>query len=149
MKMNVNRRVHDVNVEGEMPLLWVLRDELKMCGTKFGCGVAQCGACTVHIDGAPARACVIPASSVGNRKVVTIEGLAQKGLHRVQQAWIEHEVPQCGYCQAGMIMAVAALLEKIPKPTDAQIEAAITNLCRCGTYGRVKKAIHALAGAKA
>jgi len=148
MKLNVNGRVHDVDVEPEMPLLWVLRDELKMHGTKYACGVAQCGSCTVHIDGAPARACVPPASSVGDRKVVTIEGLGQKGLHRVQQAWIEHEVPQCGYCQAGMIMAVASLLEKTPKPTDAQIEAAISNLCRCGTYGRVKTAIHALAGTK-
>ena len=111
--------------------------------------MAQCGSCTVHIEGAPARACMTPASSVGDRKVVTIEGLGQKGLHRVQQAWIEHEVPQCGYCQTGMIMAVAALLEKTPRPTDAQIESAITNLCRCGTYGRVKKAIHALAGTKA
>ena len=149
MKLNVNGRVHEVDVEPEMPLLWVLRDELKMHGTKYGCGVAQCGSCTVHIDGAPARACMTPASSVGDKKVVTIEGLGQKGLHRVQQAWIEHEVPQCGYCQTGMIMAVAALLEKTPKPTDAQIESAITNLCRCGTYGRVKKAIHALAGTKA
>ena len=117
MKLNVNGKSHEVDLEGEMPLLWVLRDELKMCGTKYGCGVAQCGACTVHIDGAIARACVTPASSVGNRKVVTIEGLGQKGLHRVQQAWIDHEVPQCGYCQTGMIMAVAALLEKTPKPT--------------------------------
>jgi len=149
MKLNVNGRVHDVQVEGDMPLLWVLRDELKMHGTKYGCGVAQCGSCTVHIDGAPARACVTPASSVGDKKVVTIEGLGQKGLHRVQQAWIEHEVPQCGYCQTGMIMAVAALLEKTPKPTDEQIESAISNLCRCGTYGRVKNAIHALAGTKA
>ena len=149
MKLNVNGRVHEVDVEPEMPLLWVLRDELKMHGTKYGCGVAQCGSCTVHIEGAPARACMTPASSVGDRKVVTIEGLGQKGLHRVQQAWIEHEVPQCGYCQTGMIMAVAALLEKTPRPTDAQIESAITNLCRCGTYGRVKKAIHALAGTKA
>ena len=131
-----------------MPLLWVLRDELKMCGTKYGCGIAQCGACTVHIDGAMARACVTPVSSVGSKKVVTIEGLGQRGLHRVQRAWIEHEVSQCGYCQAGMIMAVAALLAKTPKPTDAQIEAAITNLCRCGTYVRVKKAIHALADTK-
>lgn len=149
MKLNVNGRVHEVDVEPEMPLLWVLRDELKMHGTKYGCGVAQCGSCTVHIEGAPARACMTPASSVGDRKVVTIEGLGQKGLHRVQQAWIEHEVPQCGYCQTGMIMAVAALLEKTPRPTDAQIESAITNLCRCGTYGRVKKAIHALAGTQA
>ena len=149
MKFNVNGRNHEVDVEGEMPLLWVLRDELKMHGTKYGCGVAQCGACTVHIDGAPARACVTPASTAAGKKIVTIEGLGAKGLHRVQQAWIEHEVPQCGYCQAGMIMAVASLLEKTPKPTDAQIEEAVSNLCRCGTYGRVKKAIHALAGTKA
>src|SRR5688572_9379682 len=149
MKLNVNGQVHDVDVEAEMPLLWVLRDELKMQGTKYGCGVAQCGACTVHVNGAPTRSFVTPASSIGDKKVVTIEGLGQKNLHRVQKAWIEHEVPQCGYCQAGMIMAVAALLEKTPKPTDEQIESAITNLCRCGTYGRVKKAIHALAGTKA
>jgi isoquinoline 1-oxidoreductase subunit alpha len=149
MKLNVNGRVHDVDVEAEMPLLWVLRDELKMHGTKYGCGVAQCGACTVHVDGAPVRSCMTAASSVGDKKVVTIEGLGAKGLHRVQKAWIEHEVPQCGYCQTGMIMAVAALLAKTPKPTDAQIEEAITNLCRCGTYARVKKAVHALAGTKA
>jgi isoquinoline 1-oxidoreductase alpha subunit len=149
MKLNVNGQVHEVDVEAEMPLLWVLRDELKMHGTKYGCGAAQCGSCTVHVNGAATRSCVTPASSIGDKKVVTIEGLGRKNLHRVQQAWIEHEVPQCGYCQTGMIMAVAALLEKAPKPTDAQIEAAITNLCRCGTYGRVKKAIHALAGTKA
>lgn len=144
MKLNVNGRVHDVDVEPEMPLLWVLRDELKMAGTKYGCGIAQCGACTVHVDGQPARSCVTPASSVVGKKVVTIEGLGGKSLHRVQQAWIDHEVPQCGYCQTGMIMAVAGLLEKNPRPTDAQIDEAITNLCRCGTYGRVKSAIRAL-----
>jgi isoquinoline 1-oxidoreductase alpha subunit len=148
MKLNVNGRVHEVDVEAEMPLLWVLRDELKMHGTKYGCGVAQCGACTVHVDGAPVRSCATPVSSIGNKKVVTIEGLGEKGLHRVQQAWIDHEVPQCGYCQAGMIMAVAALLQDNPKPTDAQIDEAVSNLCRCGTYGRVRKAIHALAGVK-
>ena len=148
MKLNVNGRVHDVDVEAEMPLLWVLRDELKMHGTKYGCGVAQCGACTVHVDGQPMRSCVTPASAVAGKKIVTIEGLGAKGLHKVQQAWIEHEVPQCGYCQAGMIMAVTSLLEKNPKPTDAQIDEAVTNLCRCGTYGRVRKAIHALAGEK-
>jgi isoquinoline 1-oxidoreductase alpha subunit len=149
MKLTVNGRAHEVDVEGEMPLLWVLRDELKLAGTKYGCGMAQCGACTVHLDGAPVRACVTPASSAAGKNVLTIEGLGERGLHRVQQAWIEHEVPQCGYCQTGMIMAVAALLEKHPMPTDAQIDEAIGNLCRCGTYGRVRKAIHALAGAKA
>ena len=149
MKLTVNGRVHDVDVEAEMPLLWVLRDELKLAGTKYGCGAAQCGSCTVHVDGQPVRSCVMPASAVAGKKVVTIEGLGGKGLHRVQQAWIEHEVPQCGYCQAGMIMAVASLLQKHPKPSDAQIDEAISNLCRCGTYGRVKKAIHALAGTKA
>jgi isoquinoline 1-oxidoreductase alpha subunit len=148
MKLTVNGRVHDLDVEPAMPLLWVLRDELNLAGTKYGCGVAQCGACTVHVDGRPVRACVTPASSVAGKKVVTIEGLGAKGLHRVQQAWIEHEVPQCGYCQTGLIMAVAALLEKTPRPTDAQIDESITNLCRCGTYGRVRKAIHALAGVK-
>ena len=147
--LRVTGRPHDVAVEGEMPLLWVLRDELKLAGTKYGCGIAQCGACTVHLDGAPVRACVTPASSAAGKSVLTIEGLGERGLHRVQQAWIEHEVPQCGYCQTGMIMAVAALLDKYPKPTDAQIDEAIGNLCRCGTYARVRKAIHALAGAKA
>ena len=146
MKLTVNGRTHEVDVEPEMPLLWVLRDELKMAGTKYGCGIAQCGACTVHVDGQPVRSCVTPASAGAGKTVVTIEGVGAKGLSRVQQAWIEHEVPQCGYCQTGMIMAVTALLEKNPKPTDAQIDAAITNLCRCGTYGRVRKAIHALAG---
>jgi isoquinoline 1-oxidoreductase alpha subunit len=149
MKLTVNGSVHEVDVEPEMPLLWALRDELGMHGTKYGCGIAQCGACTVHVDGQPVRSCVTPAAGMAGKKIVTIEGLGQKGLHRVQQAWIDHEVPQCGYCQAGMIMAVAALLERHPKPTDAQIDEAITNLCRCGTYGRVRKAIHALAASKA
>jgi isoquinoline 1-oxidoreductase subunit alpha len=149
MKLNVNGRVHDVDVEPDMPLLWVLRDELKMGGTKYGCGIAQCGACTVHIDGAAARSCVMPVGTLANKKIVTIEGLARPGLHRVQKAWIEHEVPQCGYCQTGMIMAAAALLAKTPKPSDADIESAMTNLCRCGTYARVRTAIHSLAGNKA
>src|SRR2546421_3327012 len=116
MKLNVNGRVHEVDVEPEMPLLWVLRDELKMAGTKYGCGIAQCGACTVHIDGQAARACVTPVGTLANRKIVTIEGLGQKGMHRVQKAWLEHDVPQCGYCQTGMIMAAAALLAKNPQP---------------------------------
>jgi len=142
----VNGRVQTLDVEPEMPLLWVLRDELKLPGTKYGCGIAQCGACTVHVDGQAVRSCVTPVGSLAGKKVVTIEGLGAKGLTRVQQAWLEHEVPQCGYCQVGMIMAATALLEKKSKPTDADIDGAMTNLCRCGTYARVRKAIHAAAG---
>ena len=149
MKLNVNGRVHDVDVEPDMPLLWVLRDVLKMAGTKYGCGIAQCGACTVHLDGDATRSCVTPVGTVGTKKVVTIEGLGKPGLHRVQKAWIENEVPQCGYCQTGMIMSAAALLAKKPRPNDDDIEQAMTNLCRCGTYARVRKAIHSLAGNKA
>ncbi len=148
IKLDINGRAQSVDVEPEMPLLWVLRDVLDMPGTKYGCGVAQCGACTVHIDGAPVRSCVTPVSRVAGRKVVTIEGLGAKGLNKIQQAWVEHEVPQCGYCQTGMIMAASALLAKNPKPSDADIDAAMTNLCRCGTYARVRKAIHAAAGEK-
>jgi isoquinoline 1-oxidoreductase subunit alpha len=144
----VNDRAVSVDVEPEMPLLWVLRDELKMEGTKFGCGIAQCGACTVHIDGQPTRSCVMPVSAVAGKKIVTIEGIGEKGLNRIQQAWMEHDVPQCGYCQSGMIMAATALLAKKPHPTDADIDAAMTNLCRCGTYARVRKAIHSAAGEK-
>ncbi len=146
IKLNVNGRAQNVDVEPEMPLLWVLRDELKLAGTKYGCGIAQCGACTVHVDGQAVRSCVTPVGSLAGKKVVTIEGLGARGLTRVQQAWLEHEVPQCGYCQVGMIMAATALLEKKSKPTDADIDAAMTNLCRCGTYARVRKAIHAAAG---
>ena len=142
----VNGRAVSVDVEPEMPLLWVLRDELKMEGTKFGCGIAQCGACTVHVDGQPTRSCVMPVSAVAGKRIVTIEGIGEKGLNRIQQAWMEHDVPQCGYCQSGMIMAATALLAKKPKPTDADIDAAMTNLCRCGTYARVRKAIHSAAG---
>jgi isoquinoline 1-oxidoreductase alpha subunit len=134
-----------VDVEPEMPLLWVLRDQLDLPGAKYGCGIAVCGACTVHVDGEPTRSCTLPVSAVVGKKIVTIEGLSEKGLHRVQKAWIEHEVPQCGYCQTGMIMAAAALLAKNPKPSDPDIDTAITNLCRCGTYARVRTAIHALA----
>lgn len=148
MQLNVNGRVHNVDVEPEMPLLWVLRDVLQLAGTKYGCGIAQCGACTVHVDGQAMRSCVTPAGSLGGKKVVTIEGLGAKGLHRVQKAWIEHGVPQCGYCQTGMIMAAASLIAKNPKPKDADIDAAMTNLCRCGTYARVRNAIHSLAGNK-
>ena len=147
LELRVNGRNHRVDVEPAMPLLWVLRDHLGLTGAKYGCGIALCGACTVHVDGQPVRSCTLPAGAAVGRKVVTIEGLAEKGLHRVQQAWIEHEVPQCGYCQTGMIMSVAALLATNPKPGDAEIDAAIGNLCRCGTYARVRKAIHALAQA--
>jgi len=150
MKLNVNGETREVDVEQEMPLLWVLRDELKLAGTKYGCGIAQCGACTVEIDGQPTRSCVTPVGSVASKKIVTIEGLSSGGkLDRVQQAWIEHQVPQCGYCQSGMMMAAHALLAKKAKPTDADIDAAMTNLCRCGTYARVRKAIHSLAGGRA
>ena len=148
IKLDVNGKSHSVDVEPDMPLLWVLRDELKLAGTKYGCGVAQCGACTVHVNGEPVRACVTPVSSVAGKKVVTIEGLARPGLTKVQMAWIEHAVPQCGYCQTGMIMAATALLAKNPKPTDADIDAAMTNLCRCGTYVRVREAIHLAARLK-
>jgi isoquinoline 1-oxidoreductase alpha subunit len=146
--LNVNGRVRTVDVEPEMPLLWVLRDELHMAGTKYGCGMGLCGACTVLVDGQPVRSCSAPVGTMGGKKIVTIEGLAKPGLTKVQKAWIEHAVPQCGYCQSGMILAATALLEKNPKPTDADIDAAMTNLCRCGTYARVRKAIHAVAGEK-
>ena len=146
IKLNVNGRAVSVDVEPEMPLLWVLRDELKMEGTKYGCGIAQCGACTVLVDGEAIRACAYPASAAAGKKIVTIEGLGEKALTKVQQAWVDQDVPQCGYCQSGMIMAATALLAKKPHPTDAEIDAAMTNLCRCGTYGRVRKAIHAAAG---
>ncbi|MDO9190623.1 MAG: (2Fe-2S)-binding protein [Sulfurimicrobium sp.] len=147
LKLNVNGQTHTVDVEPEMPLLWVLRDHLNLTGAKYGCGISECGACTVHIDGKAVTSCTLPVSAAVGKKIVTIEGMSQGGLHRIQQAWIEHEVPQCGYCQTGMIMSAAALLAKHPNPTDAQIDATMTNLCRCGTYPRVRKAIHALATA--
>ncbi|HSW83082.1 MAG TPA: (2Fe-2S)-binding protein [Usitatibacter sp.] len=149
IRLDVNGASHSLDVEGEMPLLWVLRDELSLAGTKYGCGIAQCGACTVLVDGQPVRSCVTPAASVAGKKIVTIEGLGAKGLNAVQKAWLEKSVPQCGYCQSGMIMAATALLEKTPQPTDAQIDSAMTNLCRCGTYARVRDAIHAAAKEKA
>jgi len=148
IQLTVNGKLHKLDVEPEMPLLWVLRDELKLAGTKYGCGIAQCGACTVHVDGEVMRACVVPVGAVAGKKVLTIEGVSKPGIHRVQKAWIEHEVPQCGYCQTGMIMSAVALLQKKPKPTDADIDAAMINLCRCGTYARVRQAIHAVAGNK-
>ena len=144
--LTVNGRQQQVDVEPDTPLLWVLRDGLGLTGTKYGCGIAQCGACTVHIDGVATRSCSIPVSAVGASKITTIEGLAANGtLHRVQQAWIDNDVPQCGYCQSGMIMAVAALLKDNPKPSDADIDSTITNICRCGTYQQVRAAIHAAA----
>jgi isoquinoline 1-oxidoreductase subunit alpha len=147
LELTVNGRRQTVDVEPEMPLLWVLRDHLGLPGTKYGCGISVCGACTVHVNGEPVRSCTLPVSSVVGKQVVTIEALAAQTLHPVQKAWIEHEVPQCGYCQTGMIMSAAALLAKKPNPTDADIDAAMTNLCRCGTYGRVRQAILAMAAA--
>ncbi|MGQ0654212.1 MAG: (2Fe-2S)-binding protein [Betaproteobacteria bacterium] len=147
-KLDVNGKTRDVEAAPHTPLLWVLREQVGLTGTKYGCGVAQCGVCTVHIDGSPMRSCSIPAGAVAGRKITTIEGLAQGGtLTKVQQAWMAHEVPQCGYCQCGMIMAAEALLKAKPKPTDADIDAAITNICRCGTFVEVRKAIHAAAKA--
>jgi isoquinoline 1-oxidoreductase alpha subunit len=145
-RLNVNGKNYDIDAEPAMPLLWAIREQVGLTGTKYGCGVAQCGACTVHIDGAAVRSCVVPANSAAGKKITTIEGLAVNGqLTKVQKAWVENEVPQCGYCQAGMIMAVSALLAKKPKPTDADIDAAITNICRCGTFQQVRAAIHAAA----
>ncbi len=145
LKLNVNGRVHSVDVEPEMPLLWVLRDHLNLPGAKYGCGIGQCGSCTVLVNGVAERSCVTTAAAAEGKTIVTIEGLSKPGLHRVQKAWIEHEVPQCGYCQTGMILSAVALLAKKPRPTDADIDEAMTNLCRCGTYARVRKAIHAAA----
>ena len=148
MVLSINGKSYDVDVEPDTPLLWVLRDTIGLIGTKYGCGIAQCGACTVHIDGVAARSCQVPVGSLATSEVTTIEALAQNGkLHAVQKAWVEFDVPQCGYCQSGMMMAVVALLKEKPKPTDADIDAAITNICRCGTYQRIRAAIHAVADA--
>ena len=147
-RLNVNGKTFDIDVESNMPLLWAIREHVGLTGTKYGCGVAQCGACTVHVDGAPVRSCVMPVSAAEGKKITTIEGLAVNGvLTKVQKAWHDHEVPQCGYCQSGMIMAVTALLNSKPKPTDADIDGAITNICRCGTFQQVREAIHAAAKA--
>jgi len=146
MRLTVNGKSHEVDVDPTTPLLWVIREQVGLTGTKYGCGIAQCGACTVHVNGLPLRSCSLPVSAVGDSKITTIEGLASgKVLHKVQKAWIDHDVPQCGYCQSGMIMAVAALLKTNPKPTDADIDASITNICRCGTFQQVRAAIHAAA----
>jgi len=143
ISLTVNGKRYDVDVSPEMPLLWVIRDVIGLTGTKFGCGLAQCGACTVHLDGQPIRSCVTPVSSVGARKVTTIEGLSPATTHALQVAWIAEQVPQCGYCQSGQLMAAAALLSRTPKPTDADIDAAMSgNICRCGTYQRIRRAIH-------
>ena len=148
VRLNINGKTHDVDVDPNTPLLWAIREQVGLTGTKYGCGIAQCGACTVHVDGSPMRSCSIPASAVAGRKITTIEGLAAGGaLTKVQKAWIEHDVPQCGYCQSGMIMAAAALLKAKPRPTDADIDAAMTNICRCGTFQQVRAAIHAAAKA--
>jgi aerobic-type carbon monoxide dehydrogenase small subunit (CoxS/CutS family) len=138
----VNGRRRTVEVAANTPLLWVLRDNLGLTGTKFGCGIAQCGACTVQIDGQAIRSCILPVSAVGASRVTTIEGLSASSTHRVQKAWVAEEVPQCGYCQSGQIMAAAALLQRTPQPSDADIDAAMTNICRCGTYQRIRAAIH-------
>ena len=146
IRLTVNGRPREVDVEPEMPLLWLLRDVLDVKGPKFGCGIGQCGACTVHVNGEPVRSCSFAASAAVGKRVVTIEGLAQgRKLHPVQQAWIEHQVPQCGYCQGGQILAAVALLRAKPNPTDRDIDEAMTNLCRCGTYARIRAAIHAAA----
>ena len=147
-RLTINGRTLDVDVDPGTPLLWAIREQVGLTGTKYGCGVAQCGACTVHVDGEPVRSCVMPVSAVEGKKITTIEGLAAGGkLTKVQQAWIDNDVPQCGYCQSGMIMAATALLQKTPKPSDAQIDAEITNICRCGTFQQVREAIHAAAKA--
>ena len=149
--LNVNGKVQKVDAESEMPLLWVLREVIGLTGTKFGCGIAQCGACTVHVDGQPVRSCSVPGSAMTGRKITTIEGLSDSSSHPVQKAWAEVDVPQCGYCQSGQIMAAVALLKRKPKPTNKDIDVAMTNICRCGTYARIREAIHSVAkkGARA
>jgi isoquinoline 1-oxidoreductase alpha subunit len=148
IRLTINGTSHELDVEPDTPLLWALRENAGLTGTKYGCGIAQCGACTVHVDGEPVRSCSVPVGEMTGKHITTIEGLAQNGqLSKVQKAWLEHDVPQCGYCQAGMIMAVSALLQEKPKPTDADIDQAITNICRCGTYQQVRAAVHAAANA--
>lgn len=141
-QLNINGKNMAVEADADTPLLWVLRDNLDLKGTKYGCGIAQCGACTVHMNGTAVRSCSIPVSAVGNNQIITIEGLSEKGDHPLQLAWEDVDVSQCGYCQAGQIMAAASLLKRIPKPTDNDIDQAMTNICRCGTYVRIRKAIH-------
>jgi len=147
ISIRVNGKQHEVDAEADTPLLWVLRDELNLTGTKFGCGIGLCGACTVLLDGAPMRTCVLTAAAAAGKSITPIEGLSKDRSHPVQQAWIAESVPQCGYCQSGMILTAVALLEKTPHPSDADIDAAMTNICRCGTYNRIRKAIHRAARA--
>jgi isoquinoline 1-oxidoreductase alpha subunit len=146
LSLNVNGSTHQVDVEPEMPLLWVIREQLGLTGTKFGCGIAQCGACTVHLNGTPVRSCSYPVSAVGDAAITTIEGLSADASHPVQKAWRELDVPQCGYCQSGQILAAVDLLKRKPKPTDQDIDEAMTNICRCGSYQRIRAAIHQAAG---
>jgi isoquinoline 1-oxidoreductase alpha subunit len=147
-RLNINGKSYEFDVDPATPLLWAIREQVGLTGTKYACGIALCGACTVHIDGTPVRSCAMPVSAAEGKKITTIEGLAVNGvLTKVQKAWLDHEVPQCGYCQSGMLMAVTALLSSKPKPTDADIDAAITNICRCGTFKQVREAIHAAANA--
>ena len=147
-RLTINGQSHTVDADPDTPLLWVLRDHIGLTGTKYGCGIAQCGACTVHMDGMAVRSCSVPISLADGKQITTIEGLAQNGtLHKVQKAWVDDDVPQCGYCQSGMIMAVAALLKDKPKPSDEDINREITNICRCGTYQQVREAIHAATNA--
>jgi len=147
-RLNINGKDYDIDVEPETPLLWAIREQVGLTGTKYGCGIAQCGACTVHVDGVATRSCSFPVSGAVGTKIVTIEGLAQGDvLHKVQKAWLDHEVPQCGYCQSGQLMAAAALLKDKPKPTDADIDRELTNICRCGTFQQIRAAIHAAANA--
>jgi isoquinoline 1-oxidoreductase alpha subunit len=149
VSITVNGETRQLDVEDETPLLWVLRDEIGLTGTKYGCGIAQCGACTVHVNGEAVRSCSVPIGTIDGAAITTIEGLSADSTHPVQRAWLEHDVPQCGYCQSGQIMAVAALLQSNPKPSDAEIDDAITNICRCGTYERIRRAIHRAAEIKA
>ena len=146
VELNINGRAHKVDVEEDTPLLWVLREQAGLTGTKYGCGIAACGACTVHIDGQPTRSCSFPVAAAAGKKITTIEGLSPDSTHKVQKAWVQLDVPQCGYCQSGQIMAAVALLERNPKPTDKDIDEAMSNICRCGTYQRVRAAIHLAAG---
>jgi isoquinoline 1-oxidoreductase subunit alpha len=147
-RLSINGKTHDIDADPDTPLLWAIREWVGLTGTKYGCGIAQCGACTVHVDGVATRSCSLPVSMAEGKQITTIEGLAQNGtLHKVQKAWLEGDVPQCGYCQSGLIMAVAALLKEKPKPTDQDIDEAITNICRCGTFQQVREAIHTAASA--